>query len=111
MDDFTFVKWMNEVLDPVKVRREESFQSPQHRSMVEAHELHKLLLEWENTRDHFNAMRLSELARWWAERDAQEKESETQRVEVKKRKDRVSKIRFTDDQLKIARAAFTREEK
>ena len=42
MDDFTFIKWMDELLDPVKVRREEAFTSQRHREMLDQHEINKL---------------------------------------------------------------------
>ena len=113
MDDFTFIKWMDEVLDPVKVRREESFQSPKHRATMVAHEIAKLYNSWDDSQARGMELRLFELDQWWKNRETVERETARMQHAEKKRvreERAVKSIVFTDKQLEIARAAFSREE-
>ena len=109
MDDYSFIKWC-ESLDADKLRRTESFQSVAHRKMVDAHEMHKLMLEWGKSKDARNATKLADLANWWAEREAKDKaeqEAEFQaRLQKPRPKPSPANIEFTDEQLAIARKVF-----
>ena len=105
MDDFTFIKWMDEMLDPVKVRREEAFTSQRHREMLDQHEINNLCHEWELNLTRGLDRKLADLDEWWRDREHIEKlrKQEAETVRVKKA---AKAIVFSDRQLEIARLAF-----
>jgi hypothetical protein len=66
VSEFNLAKWMDEDLDPAKVRREESFTSDAHRAMVADHEFRK---ERDQARMASLDYQLADLMAWWEARD------------------------------------------
>lgn len=106
MDEFTFIVWMNS-LDPLKVRREESFQSDNHRKMMAEHELTVMFYQSESHRTFDGKM--NDLAALWRDREfaeraeAQRKKAEAEELRMKRA---VRKVQFTEQQLAIAKDVF-----
>lgn len=99
------VKWMDEDLEPAKVRREESFTSDNHRAMMLDHEFRK-----ERDKAAINLLdhQLADLMAWWETRDTPKPKKQARVSEVtgglKAREDTV----FTQRQLEIAGAVITK---
>jgi hypothetical protein len=107
MSEFDMVKWMDEDLDPTKVRREESFTSDNHRAMVADHEFRKAKDKAEKTSLDFL---LADLLSWWENTDTPKPKTRARvSVAVGELKPRVE-TRFTDRQLEIANAVITKRE-
>jgi hypothetical protein len=105
MTAFDLAKWMDEDLDPAKVRREESFTSDNHRAMMLDHEFRK-----ERNKASINSLeyQLADLMAWWETHDTPKPKKQVDVSEVtgglKPRKEPV----FTQRQLEIAGAVATK---
>ena len=105
MTEFDMVKWMDEDLDPAKVRREESFTSDNHRAMMLDHEFRK---ERERVASNSLESKLADLITWWEARDTPlPKKPARVSVVTGGLKPRVEPV-FTQRQLEIAGAVATK---
>jgi hypothetical protein len=92
----------------VKVRREESFQSENHRRTMEAHEIHKMYNKWDYVDNRNLDLKLAGVDAYWRTRDNVEtevkKEQETKRIAKA-----VKRIQFTDREIAIANKVFNKK--
>lgn len=105
MAEFDLVKWMDDDLDPAKVRREESFTSDNHRAMMLDHEFRK---ERDRVAQNSLDYRLADLMSYWEARDTPTpKQPVRVSVVAGGLKPRVKPV-FTQRQLEIAGAVATK---
>lgn len=101
MSEFNLAKWMDEDLDPAKVRREESFTSENHRIMLADHEVRK---ERDQARMTALDYQLADLMAWWETRDTPAPKKHVRVSEVAGGLKPRGETTFTNRQLEIALA-------